>query len=323
MAEAATKTDKKESTFVVYAALVGNLLVVITKAVAAVWTGSSAMTSEAIHSFVDTFNEILLLYGMKRAAQKPDLEHPYGYGRELYFWSFMVALMVFAMGAIASVYQGVTHLLHPEPMRSPLVSYVVLGAAFVFEAGSWVVSFRSFRAGKGRMGFYEAFVRSKNPPTFMVLLEDSAALLGILVAAIGTVLSVTLHSAVIDGAASIVIGLILATTAALLLRESKSLLLGETAAPELSAAVLALARAEPGIAGANGMFSVQLGPEQVVVALSIEFGDELKATAVEDIVVSLERKVRAAHPEVVGLFVKPQDHTRFDAWRRARVAPET
>ncbi len=162
---------------VIYAALIGNLLIAATKAFAAAWTGSSAMVSEAIHSFVDTGNEFLLLYGLRRAAQRPDREHPLGYGRELYFWSFIVAVLVFALGAGLSIYTGVLHIFHPAPIRDPLVNYVVLGLAFRFEGGSWLVSLRQFRAAIGPLGVYEAFRRSKDPPSFIILFEDSAALL--------------------------------------------------------------------------------------------------------------------------------------------------
>jgi len=159
----------------VYAALVGNVLVAIIKAIAAAWTGSSAMLSEAIHSFVDTGNEVLLLYGMHRSTRPPDLAHPLGHGRELYFWSFMVALLIFALGAAVSIYQGVVRVLRPEPINDPLVSYVVLAFAFVFEGGSWIVALRQFRSAKRDLGYYQALRRSKDPPSFMVLIEDSAA----------------------------------------------------------------------------------------------------------------------------------------------------
>src|SRR5436853_1219287 len=171
-----TPVAKSSSKMVVYAALVCNLLIAVTKAVAAFWTGSSAMLSEAVHSFVDSGNEVLLLYGLRRAARRPDRQHPLGHGRELYFWSFIVALLIFALGAGVSIYQGVAQVRHPSPVSDPVVNYVVLGFAFLFEGVSWLVSLRQFKAVKGELGFYEAFLRSKDPPSFMVLFEDSAAL---------------------------------------------------------------------------------------------------------------------------------------------------
>jgi cation diffusion facilitator family transporter len=299
------------SKLVLYAALVGNILVVLTKAIAAAWTGSSAMLSEAVHSLVDTGNEILLLYGMRRSVRQADQEHPLGYGRELYFWSFIVALMVFALGAGVSIYEGILHILFPKPISDPLVNYVVLGLAFLFEGVSWWVALRQFRALKGPLGYYDAFRRSKDPITFMVLIEDSAALIGILIAALGTFAATTLDAPVFDGIASIVIGLVLAGTASLLARESKSLLLGERADIKLSDSILRIA--EEGSLGlkANGVLALHLAPDQILVALSLEFADDLRAPQIEDAVINIERKIRAAHPEVVTLFVKPQTAKAF------------
>jgi cation diffusion facilitator family transporter len=226
----------------VYAALTGNTLVAATKIAAALLTGSSAMMSEAVHSLVDTSNELLLLYGVHRASRPPDRLHPLGYGRELYFWSFIVALLLFALGARVSVYQGVLHVLRPQPIQDPRVSYVVLGLSFVFEGASWWIALSGFRATKGRLGFYEAFRKSKDPPSFMVLFEDSAALIGILIAAACTAAAVQLDRPIWDGIGSILIGLLLGGTSVLLARESKSLLIGEPADPELARSILEIAR---------------------------------------------------------------------------------
>lgn len=303
---------------VLYAALVGNLMVALAKAAAAGWTGSSAMTSEAIHSFVDTLNEILLLYGIRRSDRRADTEHPLGYGRELYFWSFIVALLVFSLGALAAIYEGVDHISHPEPIRDQFVNYVVLAIALALDGASWLISLRQFTAAKGDLGFYEAFRRSKDPPSFIVLFEDSAALLGLVVAAAGSYASVALREPILDGVASIIIGVILGASAILVARESKSLLIGERADPVLIKAILAIAAAEPGVSGANGLLTVQLAPDQVVAALSVEFSDDLKTAQIEDQVIAIEHKVRAAHPEIVALFVKPQTGKTFQASRKER-----
>ena len=303
---------------VLYAALVANLLVALTKAGAAAWTGSSAMTSEAVHSFVDTLNEVLLLYGIRRSDRRPDIEHPLGYGRELYFWSFVVAILVFALGAVVAIYEGVDHIFHPQPIQNQAVNYLVLAIAFLLDGASWLFSLRQFKAAKGRLGFYEAFRRSKDPPSFMVLFEDSAALLGIMVAALGTFGATAFKAPMLDGAASIVIGLILATTALLVARESKSLLIGERADGALSDAILAIAAKEPGVSGTNGLITVQLAPDQILVALSLKFGDDMRTVQIEDQVIAVERKVRAAYPQVVALFIKPQSDKSFRASRRAR-----
>jgi cation diffusion facilitator family transporter len=304
----------------VYAALIGNILVAATKTLAAVMTGSSAMLSEAVHSFVDTGNEVLLLYGIRRAARPPDRNHPVGHGRELYFWSFIVALLVFALGAGVSLYEGVIHVLRPEPITDPRVSYLVLGLAFLFEGGSWIVSARQFNAARGDQGVLEAFRRSKDPPSFLVLFEDSAALLGILIAALGTYAATSLGIAVADGVASLLIGALLAVVAMLLARESKSLLIGERADRQLVDSIVRMAGGVPGVARANGVLTFQVGPDQILAALSVEFRDDLRTPAIEAAVLELEHRISRAHPEVVTLFVKPQSPERYRD-KVSRLAP--
>ncbi len=308
-----------DSRIAVYAALVGNLLVACTKIAAALWTGSSAMMSEAIHSVVDTFNELLLLYGMHRATRPPDRRHPLGYGRELYFWSFIVALLLFALGAGVSLYEGVAHLMHPLPIEDPTVNYIVLGLSFVFEAGSWWVAVRRFRAAAPELSYVEAFRRSKDPPAFMVVFEDTAALIGILIAAAATSAAVAFDEPSWDGIGSILIGLLLAVTSMVLARESKSLLIGEPADPELDRSVLEIARRASAVRAANGLLTVQLSPQQVVVALSLEFADDLRADDIERAVVAIEAELRARHPMIVTLFVKPQTGARYQQIRERRL----
>ncbi len=218
---------------VIYAALVGNLLVALTKFVAAGLTGSSAMASEAVHSLVDTGNEVLLLYGLRHAARPPDELHALGHGRELYFWSFVVTILIFALGAGVSLYQGIHHLVAPMPISSPIVNYVVLGLALVLKSGSWGVAIKEFRSTKGKRGYFEAVRQSKDPTMFMVLFEDTAALLGVAIALAGIAASQALDRPDLDRAASIGIGLLLAIVAIFLARESKGLLIGEAASSEV------------------------------------------------------------------------------------------
>jgi cation diffusion facilitator family transporter len=301
------------SKLVVYAALAGNLFVAITKGIAAAWTGSSSMLSEAVHSLVDTTNEVLLLYGMHRSNERADLRHPLGYGRELYFWSFIVALLIFALGAGVSIYEGIGHVRAPEAISDPAVNYVVLALAFLFEGTSWYVSLREFREVKGDLGYFEAFRRSKDPPTFMVLFEDSAALIGIVLAGVGTFASSSLGMPVMDGVASILIGVVLVATSMLLARESKSLLIGERADRGLTDAIMRIAGAEPGVESANGVITTQMAPDQIVAALSVDFANSVSARDVENVIVDIERKVRAERPDVVTLFVKPQSRAAYEA----------
>jgi len=320
MEQTSKSASDSGATTVVYVALVGNILVALTKIVAAVLTGSAGMASEAIHSVVDTGDELLLIYGIHRSRGAPDETHPFGYGRELYFWSFIVALLVFALGAVFSIGEGIGHILKPEPIQSSVISYAVLALAFLFEGSTWLFSLRKFRAAKGRLSFYQAFRLSKDPPTFMVLFEDTAALIGILIAALGTFASGALHRPELDGVASVAIGLLLAGTSLLLARESKSLLIGEQAYPSVRDSILKIACAEPRILNANGLITLQLAPDQIVAFLSLEFDDAMRAPEIEAQVLALEHKVCAAQPQVVSLFIKPQTQKTYEARSDQRFA---
>ena len=290
----------------VYAAAAGNLLVALTKFIAFAWTGSSAMLSEAIHSVVDTGNQLLLLYGMHRAAKPPDVTQPLGYGRELYFWSFIVALLLFTLGAGVAIYEGVQHILHPTEIVEARVSYIVYACAFVFEGSSWYIALREFGKAKGDVGYFEAVRRSKDPPAFIVLFEDSAALIGLLIAALGTFAAGYFAMPALDGVASIGIGLVLAITAMALARESKGLLIGEPANRALRDAIVNIAQGIDGIEKAQIVFTVHMAPDQVIGALSLEFRDSLETPEIERAVDALERAIHEQHPEVIAIFVKPQ-----------------
>ena len=302
-----------ESNKVVLAALIGNVLVAITKAIAASMTGSSAMLSEAIHSFVDTGNEVLLLYGMHRSRRKPDESHPLGYGRELYFWSFIVALLIFAVGAGVSLYEGIVHLQDPEPMQRPVINYIVLGLSLLFEGGSWWVAAKALHVTKGDLTWWQVITRSKDPPKFMVLLEDSAALIGILIALIATWASVTFHEPRFDGVGSLLIGVVLAAVATFLAKESKDLLIGERADPAMQQGIVGIAEGMEGVLRVNGLLTTQMAPTEVVAALSLEFEDGLTIMQVERIVADMEAAIRQQHPEITSLFVKPQTPQVYQA----------
>ena len=291
---------------VVYAALAGNLAIALVKFVAAYITNSSAMLSEAIHSVVDTLNEILLLYGIKKSQQSPNAQHPFGYGRELYFWAFIVSLMVFALGAVVSIYQGVQHVRYPEEMLSPNLNYIVLGIAILCEGISWLVALKAFRKTKGQLGYLEAFRRSKDPTTFTVLFEDTAALCGLFIALIGIYLAHALNIPELDGVASIFIGIVLAISAILLARETKGLLLGESADPQLRDHLLLIAQEDDAVFSANGVLTEQMGADQVIASLSLEFEDHLTSDDIEACVNRIEAKIKQIHPEIMALFVKPQ-----------------
>ena len=314
---------KSGSSTAVWAALIGNLLVAAAKFTAAALTGSAAMLSEAVHSLVDTVNEVLLLYGIKRSARRADQSHPLGYGRELYFWSFVVALLIFALGAGVSAYEGVDHLRFPQAIERPSIIFGVLAVSLIFEGASWIVGIRAFRRTKGDLSWWDAFRRSKDPPTFIVVFEDSAAVLGILVAAAGTTAALLTGDNRWDGIASLVIALLLAAVAALLARESKELLIGERADPAVSDSILRIAANIKGVCRANGIVTVQLAPDNVIATLSLDFFDVLRAPEIELAVVELERQIREKHPEVSSVFVKPQSVQTAAAWHQDATAMMT
>ena len=307
-----------ESRTVVLIALAGNFAIAASKFVAATVTGSAAMASEGVHSLADTVNELLLLYGMRRARMPPDAAHPFGHGREAYFWSFVVALLVFALGAGVSFYQGLTRLRNPHPLDDLRPVYVVIAVAFVVEGISWWSALRRMRRCIGAHGYYGAIHRSKDPDVFTVLLEDTAALLGLLFALAGTVLADVTGDSTYDALGSLAIAGLLCITSFVLARETKALLIGEPADPGLHAAILDVAAHDAAIAHANGVITVQLGPNQVIATLSAEFEDALTSPAIEACIERIESAIRARHPEIVALFVKPQTREVWAA-RRARV----
>ncbi|MFT9164168.1 MAG: cation diffusion facilitator family transporter [Komagataeibacter saccharivorans] len=297
---------------VIFAALLGNLLVAATKFGAAIVTGSASMLSEAIHSLIDTGNQGLLLVGIRRATRPATALHPFGHGLELYFWTFVVALLIFGLGAGVSFFEGVVHILHPQPLAHVAVNYAVLVASIVFEGSVWLFALRAFRKdGKGKRGWVEAVQVSKDPTVFTVLFEDTAALAGLAVALVGNILAECLDMPVFDGVASIVIGCILAVTAGFLARESQSLLTGEGVAPEVLVALRRMALAAEGVERLNEIRSMHFGPHDVLVAISVDFRNDMSAGQVETVVSALERQIKQHYPDVTRVFVEAQDsHTQ-------------
>lgn len=297
---------------VIFAALAGNGLIAITKFIAAGITGSSAMFSEAIHSVVDTGNQGLLLYGMKRAGKPADAGHPFGYSMELYFWTFVVAILIFSVGAGVSIYEGVSKLQHPHTLRNPLVNYIVLGIAILFEAGAWWVAFHEFRKTKGTMGYFKAVRRSKDPTVFTVLFEDSAAMLGLCAALIGIGLAQVTGNPIFDAIASIVIGIILACTAAVLAYESKGLLIGEAARPHVIGDIRRIVNDNKGIVSINELLTMHFGPRDILLCVSVDFVDSLSASAVETAISDMEADIKSAHPEITRVFIEAQSWRSHD-----------
>jgi cation diffusion facilitator family transporter len=293
------------STRTLVIALVANLGIAASKFVAAIITGSSAMLTEGVHSVVDSTNQLLLMWGRRQAKKPADKYHPLGYGRELYFWSFIVAVLVFSLGAGVSIYEGIIHVAHPEPAVSPIVAYVVLVIAFLLEGWSTLEAFQEFRAAKGKLGWFQAIRRSKDPPSFIVLLENGAAMAGIIAAAVGVALAQLTGDPFFDGAASIVIGAILGLTAMLLAYESKGLLIGEAADPELVKGLHDLACGKAGVVGVGHVLTIHSSPDQITAMVNVDFDDTISAGDVERIVREVEIEARHRWPAVRRLFVRP------------------
>jgi cation diffusion facilitator family transporter len=295
------------STRTLVIALVANLGIAASKFVAAAITGSSAMLTEGVHSVVDSTNQLLLMWGRRQSRKPADKYHPFGYGRELYFWSFVVAVLVFSLGAGVSVYEGIIHIAHPEPAVSPIIAYIVLLVAFLLEGWSTLEAFQEFKTAKGDLGWFEAIRRSKDPPAFIILLENGAAMAGIIAAAVGLLLAQLSGNPVFDGAASIVIGMILGFTAAILAYESKGLLIGEAADPELVAGLRRLAASKSGVVGVGHVLTIHSAPDQITAMVNVDFDDRISAGDVERIVREVEIEVRHRWPHVRRLFIRPLD----------------
>jgi cation diffusion facilitator family transporter len=290
----------------IYAALAGNSLIAVTKFTAAFYTGSSAMLSEGIHSLVDTGNQILLLYGIKRASRPASAEFPFGHGKEIYFWCFVVAMLIFALGGMISIYQGWQHIMHPTPIANFTLNYIVLGLALIFEAGALWVAFREFNRSRGSLGIIKAITRGKDPTLFVIVFEDSAAMLGLLIAVVGISLYQITGNPVFDGLASVGIGLVLVITAYILALESKNLLIGESADPKIVAAIRQTLLADERILSVNEVATLHMGPDFIVATISADFVDALSAEALEATVTALNKQTKAIDQRIKRVFIEAE-----------------
>ncbi len=291
---------------VILAALAGNSLIALTKFVAATVSGSSAMLSEGIHSVVDTGNQILLLYGLKQAQKPADEQFPFGHGKEIYFWSFVVAILIFAVGAGISIYEGFRHIVNPTAILNPTINYIVLGLAMIFEGGAWYFAFTEFRRAKGKRGYLEAVHRGKDPTLFVVLFEDSAAMLGLLIAFGGVLMTHITGNAIFDGAASVGIGLILGGTATWLAYETKSLLIGESAEAMVVAGVRVIADAYPDVENVNEILTLHMGPDFILLNLSIDFADGVSAADLEATIARMDEEIKETFPAIKRVFIEAE-----------------
>jgi cation diffusion facilitator family transporter len=296
-----------ESRAALYGARAANAAIATTKFIVAGITGSSAMLSEGIHSLVDTGDSILLLVGKHRSLRPPSPEHPFGHGKELYFWSLIVGVLIFGLGGGVSLYEGIQHVREPHPLKDAHWSYIVLGLAAVFEGISFTIAWRAFRRERGDAGFWEALHRSKDPTVFTVVVEDGAALLGLAVAALGVFCSHQLQMPRLDGVASIVIGLLLAGVAVVLIRESRGLLIGEGIAPATRRAIEDIARGEPSVRRVGRILSMYIGPDEALVTLELSFAAEADAAQVRSAIQRIQEAIRRRFPMLRRIYIEPVD----------------
>jgi len=290
----------------ILAAFAGNSLIAVTKFIAASYTGSSAMFSEGVHSVVDSGNQLLLLYGLRRSKKPADSKHPFGYGKEMYFWSFVVAILIFGLGAGICFYEGIHKISSPQPVTNPIINYLVLGLAIIIEAWTCWVAATEFKKSKGDYGWVEAIHISKDPALFTVLFEDTAALLGLLVALIALALSEYLNLPVLDAVASIIISIILAVTAGLLAFECKGLLTGEGASEQVITGINQIIDDCPGIMHVNEVLTLHLGPQDVLLTISLDFEDNLSSGDVEEAISALESRIKGMFPDIRRVFIEAQ-----------------
>jgi cation diffusion facilitator family transporter len=289
----------------IYSALVANLLIAITKFVAASFTHSSAMISEGIHSVVDTANEILLLLGIKKSRKKADESRPFGYGKELYFWSFIVSILIFGVGGTISFYEGVIQLKHPEPIKEPLWNYIVLGSAILFEGTSFIIALKHFNRKRGKLPLLKAVEKSKDPTSFIILFEDGAAVAGLTVALICTYISVRFNNPYFDGVASLIIGLILTAVSLVLAKESRSLLMGETAPANLMKKIVELAEADETVENVHQHLSMVLGPDEILVVLETNINNHVSSDDVVKSFDKIKKAIKKECPNVKQVFIEP------------------
>jgi len=289
----------------IYAALIANLVIAAIKFVAAYISGSSAMLSEGIHSVVDSGNELLLLLGIKKSRKPPDEIHPFGHGKELYFWSLIVSILLFGIGGGMGIYEGITHITHPEPIQDPTLSYIVLGSAFVFESISFVIGIKDFLKQKhADVSFWKKLELSKDPGFFVVIYENGADLIGLLIAGIGIFLSHYFENPMIDGISSILIGLVLSMIAVILIIKSRNLLIGSSARKYMVEGIDEIVRQENNIHAVRPPMTMQMAPDDVLLALDVEFKSDLDGHGIVDTISHLEKQIKNKFPEVKHIFVE-------------------
>jgi cation diffusion facilitator family transporter len=290
----------------IYSALIANLLIAITKFVAGALSSSAAMISEGIHSLVDTINQLLLLFGIHQSKRPADALRPFGYGKELYFWSFIVSILIFGLGGGLSIYQGITHIIHPDELRDPTWNYVVLGLSLIFEGISLGIAWKEFNQVRGKDSWWSAIIKSKNPANFLVLFEDGGAVLGLSIVAVCLFIGHEYNLPWMDGLASLLVGLLLVAISIILARESRSLLMGEGIAPETQQEIIKLAEGDKSVIQARHILSTYQSPEEVVLMLIIAFEPNLDTDDINSAIVRIRGAIKQAYPLVSFIIIQPE-----------------
>lgn len=290
----------------IYSALAANVFIAAIKFVAGAITNSGSMISEGIHSLVDTVNELLLLFGMNQSKKEPDSTHPFGYGKELYFWSFIVSILIFGLGGGISIYQGILHIIRPEEIVDPKINYIVLGLSALFEGFSFIVALKHFNALRGEQTLWQAIIKSKDPTSFLVLFEDGAAVAGLLIVGLFTYLNVRFHWPFLDGVASVLVGLLLIAVSSILARESRSLLMGEGITRETKIKISELVKKDPAVIKVMHILSTYQSPEEIVLVLIIAFEENLSTQEITEAIDRIRDTVKEAFKLVRFVMVQPQ-----------------
>ncbi|MGE4513457.1 MAG: cation diffusion facilitator family transporter [Chryseobacterium sp.] len=289
----------------IYSALAANLLIAVTKFIAGAFTNSSSMISEGIHSTVDSTNQLLLLYGIKRSKKAPDESHPFGYGKELYFWSFIVSILIFGLGGALSIYQGILHIIEPEVMKNPFWNYIVLVLSLIFEGTSLLISLKEFNKTRNGAGWWDSIIKSKDPSSFLVVFEDGAAVAGLIIVMILMSISYSFQIPELDGIASILVGLILVFVSLILARESRSLLMGEGISPDTREKIVKLAEQDTAVLRTKNILSTYQSPEEIVLMLIIDFQDHLDTEEITMAVQRIRENIKKEFPLVRFVIIQP------------------
>jgi cation diffusion facilitator family transporter len=315
--DSTTATSKTKRA--VMAALTANILIALMKFTVAIFINSSALLAEGFHSLADTTNQAFLLLGLRLSARPADRRHPFGYGMERYFWAFVVSLSVFIIGAVFSIHEGISKILHPEPLFQPGWGYLVIALSFFFDACSWRIAFRELRGTIKRRGVFRTIRDSKSPAIFIIFMEDSAAIFGLFIALGGILLTSLTGNPIFDGAASIIIGTILSLVALMLFYETKSLLIGEGVSQGDLRKIRAAINTVPEVKEVVNLLTMHLGPEDILVNIDVNFVDGLSTDQVEEAIDKVERSIQAVVPAVKKIFVEAESIKKISKRKKRRI----